>query len=459
MTSVPTISLPAAAPRNGSFAGWLNRFFHFSERGSNLRTEILAGLTTFSTYSYILVVNPLIMKASGMDFGALITATAVVAAIFTVIMGLWTNYPLGMAPGMGGNAYIAVQVCQGMHIPWQAAIGLVFYSGVLFFLMSVTGVREKIIRSFPDGFKKIIAVGIGFFVAFIGLKNAGIIVANAHTMVALGNLATPSVMLPSLGLIMTVVLIYWRVPAALILSILILSVIGLVVPGVLPHTTVTHLPARLIDFPNSMAPVFLQLDLGYFWHHLAQSIPIVLALLFTDIFSALGVLLAVGTRAKLNNEHGDLPKLKQALAADATASMGGALLGTNMPIIYLESAAGVEQGGRTGLVSIVIAICFLLALFLTPIIAAIPSVATAPVLIMIGIFMIQEVAALDMRDLTIAATTLVTILLMILASAGDAIAIGFVTWVLIELFIGKGRTVKPFAYFLAALFVAHYVFS
>jgi AGZA family xanthine/uracil permease-like MFS transporter len=458
MTGLPRSEGMMEVPGTNALVRLLDRFFRFSERGSSFRTEIIAGLTTFSTYSYILIVNPLIMKGAGMDFGAMITATAVVAAVFTVMMGLWTNYPLGMAPGMGGNTFIAVQVCQGMHIPWQAAIGMVFYSGVLFFILSISGFREKMIHSFPDDFKKIIGVGIGLFVAFIGLKEAGLVVANPRTMVALGHVATLAVLLPALGLIMTIVLVYRKVPAALILSILILTVAGLFVPDATSHAKITQMPARLIDWPNSMGKVFLQLDLGYFWKHLAVCIPIVLALLFSDIFSALGVLLAVGARSNLNDEHGNLPKLKQAFSADATAAMGGSLMGTNMPIIYLESTAGVEGGGRTGLVSIVIAICFLLSLFLTPVIAAIPSVATAPVLIMIGIFMLQQIASVNVRDLTVAATALVTLLLMVMASVSDAIALGFTTWVLVEIFTGRWRTIKPFAYFLAALFIAHYIF-
>jgi AGZA family xanthine/uracil permease-like MFS transporter len=434
MTSSPRFESLPKEPGMHPFVQFLDRFFHFTERGSSFRTEILAGLTTFSTYSYILIVNPLIMKGAGMDFATMITTTAVVAAVFTVMMGLWTNYPLGMAPGMGGNTFIAVQVCQGMHIAWQAAIGMVFYSGVLFFILSVSGFREKMIRAFPEPFKKIIGVGIGLFIAYIGLKSAGLVIPNPRTMTALGNLSTPSVLLPTLGILLTIVLIYRKVPAALILSIIILTVIGLFVPGTLPHTTVTHMPTRILDWPTSMGKVFLQLDFGYFWKHLGVSIPIVLALLFTDIFSALGVLLAVGSRAKLNDEHGNLPKMKQALS-------------------------GVEQGGRTGLVSVVISICFLLALFISPLIAAIPAVATAPVLIMIGIFMIQQIAEVDIRDLTISSTALVTLLLMVMASVSDAIALGFTTWVLIELLTGHWKRVQPFAYFLAALFIAHYIFT
>jgi adenine/guanine/hypoxanthine permease len=436
----------------------LDGYFHFTERGSSLQTEILAGLTTFSTYSYILVVNPLIMRSAGMDFGAMITITALVAAIFTVIMGLRTNYPLAMAPGMGGNAYIAIQVCQGMHVPWQAAIGLIFYAGVLFFLISVTGIRQKIIESFPSSFKKIISVGIGFFVAFIGLKNAGILVGNPKTIVSLGHFTTPGVMLAFLGIILLLVMVLKKVPGAMVLSIFIVTIIGLFLPSETPGVHLTTMPTHFFDWPNSIAPVFLQLDLGYFWTHLAQSIPIVLALVFSDLFSAMAVLVAVGNRAHLNDENGNLPKLKEALSADAASSMGAALMGSNMPIIYLESAAGVEQGGRTGLVSVVIAICFLLALFMSPVIAAVPGLATTPALVVIGIFMMQLLAEIDLTDLTVAATALVAVMLMCLASVGDGLAIGFLTWVSLKVFTGKAYTISPMGYGLCALFAVHFLF-
>lgn len=456
MTQQPRIQSPQIES-NGLIRA-LDRFFHFTERGSNLRTEIVAGLTTFSTYSYILVVNPLIMAAAGMDHGAMITVTAIVAALFTVIMGLRTNYPLAMAPGMGGNAFIAYQVCLGMHIPWQAALGIIFYAGVLFFLISVTGVRQKIIESFPPAFKQIISVGIGFFVALIGLKSAGIIVSNPKTLVSLGHFTSPSVVLAFIGTIFLLMLLLRKVPGAMLISIIVLTVAGLFLPGTTPGTTITKLPASVFSWPNSMSSLVLALDLRYFWQHIAQCIPIVLALVFSDLFSAMAVLVAVGNRAHLNDENGNLPKLREALSADAGAAMGGALLGSNMPIIYLESTAGVEQGGRTGLVSIVIAICFLIALFVTPLIAAAPALATTPALVAIGIFMMQVLAEVDLADFTIAATALVTVLLMSLASVGDGLALGFLLWVALTVFMGKARTVSPVAYVLCLLFLAHFIF-
>jgi AGZA family xanthine/uracil permease-like MFS transporter len=435
----------------------LDHYFQFSQRGSNLRTEILAGITTFGTLSYVLVVHPLILSAAGMDRGALITVTALAAAIFTVIMGLRTNYPLAMAPGMGVNAFVAVQVCQGMHIPWQAALGMVFYSGILFMLVSVTGIRRKIIDSFPASFKKTVGAGIGFYIAFLGLKNAGMVVANPRAIVSMGDWTSPTVVLGFAGILLAVILVLRKVPGALIVSILVLSVAGLFLPGVAPHSKITALPHAVVSWPNSIAPVFLKLDLAYFWLHLGQSIPIVFALFFGDLFSAMAVLLAIGGAAHLNDKDGNLPRLKQALSADAAAASGGALLGTTTTIIYIESAAGVEQGGRTGLTSISCAVCFLAALILTPLIAVIPSVATTPALVMVGIFMIQELSELDLKDGIVAATALVTILLTLFASVSDGLVLGFITNIVLLTAVGKHREVKPIAYVLVVLFLLHYL--
>ncbi len=445
------------APPDSRLARAADRLFHFSSRGSTFSREILAGLTTFSTMSYVLVVHPLVLSAAGMDRGALITATAVIAALFSVIMGLRTNYPLAMAPGMGVNAYVAVQVCGAMHIPWQAALGMVFYTGLLFLAISLTGIRQRIIEAFPAPFKKIVGAGIGLFIAFLGLKNAGIIVANPRSLVGLGSMSSPPVLLGLAGLILTIVLVIRKVPGALILSILAASIAGLFLPGANGHAHITDWPGHLFSRPNSMAPVAFRLDLRYPWHHPSQSIPIILALLFTDLFSAMAVLFGVGARAHLTDAEGNLPRLKQALSADAFAASGGALLGSTTAIIYLESAAGVEQGGRTGLVSLSVAACFLLALFITPVLAVIPAVATTSALVMIGIYMMAGLADLDLRDITLASCTLITLLLMTMASISDGLAIGFMVYVVTLAATGRIRTVTPVGWALVALFLAHYL--
>jgi AGZA family xanthine/uracil permease-like MFS transporter len=446
--------VPRTNPQ-GSSTG-LDRFFHYHDRGSTFWTEILGGLATFSTLSYVLVVHPLILSEAGMDRGALISVTALAAAIFSVVMGLRTNYPLAMAPGMGVNAYIAVQVCQGMHIPWPAAIGMVFYSGLLFLLVSATGIRRKLIESFPGSFKKTVGAGIGLFIAFIGLKNAGIIVADPHSIAALGNFSSARVLLGFGGILATVILVNRGVRGALIISIVLITVIGMFLPGV-AGAKITPVPHHFFDWPNSISPLFLKLDLLYPLRHPGQSIPIILALLFADLFSAMATLMAIAARAHLNDEEGNLPKLREALSADAAAASGGALLGTTTTVIYLESAAGVEQGARTGLTSIVVAACFLAALFLNPLIAIVPPVATTPALVMIGIFMMEGFVDLDLRNGIVAATALVTVMLTLLGSASDGLALGFITNILLLAALGQAREVKPLAYVLAGILLLHYI--
>jgi AGZA family xanthine/uracil permease-like MFS transporter len=407
--------------------------------------------------SYVLVVNPLVLSGAGMDRGSLITATAVVAAVFCAVMGLRTNYPLAMAPGMGTNAYIAVQVCQGMHIPWPAALGLVFYAGILFLIVSVTGLRRSIIGAFPDYFKKAAGAGIGLFIAFVGLKNAGIVAANPRSIVGLGHIASPTVLLAMVGIIIAIALVRKKIPGALMWSILTVTAVGIFLPGEMGRPRITPVPPHVFSWPNSITPVAFKLDLGWFWHHLGQSIPIVIALFFTDIFSAMAVLFAIGERAHLNDADGNLPKLRQALSADALAASGAAVLGSTTAIIYLESGAGVEQGGRTGLVSLTVGACFLLSLFFTPIIFIIPTVATTPALVVIGAFMLQGLADIDLRNTLIGATALVTVLLMTLTSISDGLALGFIVSVGVLALSNNVKAIKPVAWVLVVLFLLHYL--
>jgi adenine/guanine/hypoxanthine permease len=435
----------------------LDQRFHYSERGSTFWTEVLGGVTTFSTLSYVLVVHPMILSEAGIDRGALITVTALAAAIFSIFIGLLTNYPLAMAPGMGVNAYIAVQVCQGMHIPWQAALGMIFYSGLLFLVIAVTGIRQKIIDSFPPSFKRTVGAGIGLFIAFIGLKNAGIVVSNPHSIVSLGHFSSPIVVLGFAGIVFTIVLVNRGVRGALVLSILALTLIAMFLPGSTPGTKLAALPQQVFGWPHSIAPTFLKLDLLYPFQHPVQCIPIVFTILFADLFSAMGVLMAIGIRANLNDESGNLPKLREALSADAVACSGGALLGTTTTVIYLESAAGVEQGSRTGLTSIVVATCCLLALFFSPVITIVPPVATTPSLVMIGILMMKGFADIDLHDGVVAATALITTMLTLLASVSDGVALGFITNIVLLAALGRWREVKPLAYALAGILLLHYV--
>jgi AGZA family xanthine/uracil permease-like MFS transporter len=297
------------------------------------------------------------------------------------------------------------------------------------------------------------------FIAFLGLKNAGIVIANPRALVGLGNFTSATALLGFFGIALAMVFVKRRIPGALVLSIATLTLIGLFLPGASGHAHITELPKHLFSAPNSIMPVAFKLDLGYVWHHPSQSIPIVLALLFTDLFSAMAVLFAVGYRANLVDAAGNLPKLRQALSADAFAASAGSILGSTTAIIYLESAAGVEQGGRTGLTSISAAFCFLAALFITPVIAIIPAVATTPALVMVGVFMLQALADIDLTDITVASVALITLLLMTLTSVSDGLALGFIVNIAVLTATGQRKTVKPVAWILVLLFLVHYLFN
>ena len=288
------------------------------------------------------------------------------------------------------------------------------------------------------------------------MRNGGLIIGAPGGLVGLGKLTSPLCMMAFFGIIFTAIAIVRKIPGALILSIIVLTIAGLFIPGDAPNSTITAWPTRLLDKPNSMLPLMGQLDFGYFWHHPVQSIGVVLAIFFGDLFSAIACLLAIGKMANLNDEHGNLPKLQKALTADSTAAIGAAFLGSNTPIIYIESAAGVEQGGRTGLVSLVVAACYLLALFFTPLIAIVPGVATTPALVIIGVFAAQSLADLDLRDVVVAATAVVTILIMTLGSSADGLALGFVVCSVMSLLVGRADKLTFAAYVLLVIFLLNY---
>ena len=437
----------------------LTRFFRLEQHGTTVRRELVAGLTTFAAMAYILAVNPAILSQTGMDKGALITATALASALMTVVMALATNYPIALAPGMGLNAFFTFGICLGSKMPWQAALGLVFYSGVAFLILTLTGVRRKLIDAIPHELKLAITCGIGLFIAFIGLKGAGVISANPATLVSLGDIRQPGPLMALGGIIVAAVLIWRKVPGAIILTVLGLSVLGLFLKTSGPDAApVTPMPASLVSAPASLAPTFLQLDLAYFWQHWRVCLPLLLALLFVDLFDNMGTLIGVCQRAGLLDKQGNLPKIGRALTADATAAMVGSTLGTSTVTSYIESAAGVEAGGRTGLTAITTAGCFLLALFLSPLIAVIPAAATAPALVIVGVFMMQSVAELDLKDFAKAVPAVITMLAMPLTfSIAEGIAIGFVVHVFFMLGIGRGKEVKPLSWVLGLLFLAHLI--
>lgn len=437
---------------------FIDKFFRLSEHGTNVRQEVTGGLTTFAAMAYVLAVNPLILKNAGMDFGALITATALSAALMTIVMALMTNYPLALAPGMGLNAFFAFSVCIGMKIPWQAALGLVFYGGLLFLILSLTGIRQKLVEAIPMDIKLAITCGIGIFIAFIGLKSAGIVVANPATLVTIGDFRSALPWLCILGVILTATLVVKNVRGAVIISILVITILGLLITGPDGRKVTTF--QGVFSLPNSLAPSFAHLDLGYLWKNFGHAFPLVLGFLFVDLFDNMGTLIGVCNRAGLLDKSGNLPKIGQAFTADSCAAMAGAVLGTSTVTSYVESAAGVEAGARTGLSSIVVAILFLLSLFLTPVIMAIPAVATAPALIIVGIFMTQGILEIDLADFAKAVPAFVTIVTMPLTfSISEGIALGFLVYVVLQIALGKAKEIKPLAWVLGLLFIAHYVFQ
>ena len=452
----------------------LERVFSLKAHGSTPVREVIAGLTTFAAMAYILAVNPLILSQTGIDKGALVTATAIASAVMTIVMAFATNYPIALAPGMGLNAFFTYTICLAKGIPWQAALGFVFYSGLIFLVLTVSRLRQRIVEAIPLELKLAITTGIGFFIALIGLENGGLIVLNldvvpkngaplvveASPYLTLGDLGTPAPWLVIIGIILTGILVARRLPGSIVLVILLLTVVGLFIPAADGHGTITKPPGAIFNLPSSLAPSFLKLDLGYFWQHLLTAVPLVLSVLFVDLFDNMGTLIGVSKRAGLLDDKGNLPKVGRAFMADACAAMFGSTLGTSTVTSYIESAAGVEAGGRTGLTSIVTAICFLLALFLTPLILIIPAVATAPALVVVGAFMMQGLAELDLRDFSKAAPAFITIVMMPFAfSISEGIAFGILTYVGIKLGTGKAKEVGVLTYILAVLFLAYFLFE
>lgn len=408
----------------------LERLFQLHRHGTDARTEVLAGFTTFLTGAYIIFVHPDILAQAGMDRGALVTVTCLAAALATLLMGLWANAPLMMAPGMGLNAFFTYTLVIGQGVPWQTALGVVFVSGVFFLILTLLGIRERLVKAIPLSLRLAAAVGIGLFIAFIGLQNLGLIVRSEAVLVQLGAF-TPAAVLGLCGLLAAVILEARRIRGAILLAILGTSVAGMAF-GLTPA------PEGVVSLPPSPGPLLLQLDiLGALKISLWASI---LSFMFVDLFDSLGTLLAVCREAGMVNEKGEIPGLPRMLTVDAFSTLGGALLGTSTTTAYIESAAGVSDGGRTGFTAVVTALLFLAALFFTPLIAAVPPFATSPALIIIGIFMMRGIGQIDFYDFEEAAPAFLTFLLMPLTfSIATGLAFGFISYVLIKLLLGKIR--------------------
>jgi len=432
----------------------LQRLFQLDRNRTTPGREFQAGLTTFAAMAYILAVNPAILANAGMDKGALVTVTALTAALSTAIMAFLTNYPIALAPGMGINAFFTFTIVLGKGLPWSEALGMVFVNGLIFLALSLTGVREKIIAAIPHALKIAVTCGIGLFIAFIGLKNGGVIVANPATFVGAGDFASGPVALCLAGVFLTIILVARGVPGAIVISIAIITLIGLFVPAT-SGSKVTQLPSALIAAPHSPAPVFLKLTFNFLtsWAAFTVALPLILTLLLVDMFDNIGTLIGVTKRAGLLAPDGTLPKAGRALLADSLATIASALFGTSTVVSYIESASGVEAGGRTGLTSLTTAGFFLLALFFTPLILIVPAAATAPALVVVGIFMMQSVIEIDMTDFKIAAPAVLTIFAIPLTfSIAEGIGLGLIAAAVLAIGLGKAKMLTSLGYFIAGIF-------
>jgi AGZA family xanthine/uracil permease-like MFS transporter len=432
----------------------LGRLFKLKEHGTSVGREIQAGLTTFAAMAYILAVNPGILEHAGMDKGALVTVTALSAAAATTLMALLTNYPLALAPGMGINAFFAFTICLGFKVPWQQALGMVFVNGAMFLALSVTGVRERIIAAIPPSLKVAITCGIGLFIAFIGLRNGGVIVGDPVTYVTHGDFSSAPVALCLAGIGLTAILVARRVTGAIVIGIAVVTIAGLFVPaggGVM----VTATPAAIFSAPHSAAPVFLKLNFAFLrsWTAFHHALPIILTLLLVDMFDNIGTLIGVAKRAGYLDAQGRLPRAGRALVADSCATLISALLGTSTVVSYIESAAGVEAGGRTGLTSLTTAALMLLALFFTPLLLIVPAAATAPALVIVGVFMMQSIREVDMTDFKQAVPAVLTIIgIPLTFSIAAGIGLGLIGAAVLALGTGGARKFPLYGYVIAAIF-------
>lgn len=432
----------------------LNRLFKLEQNHTTVGRELQAGLTTFAAMAYILAVNPAILANTGMDKGALVTVTALTAALATALMALLTNYPIALAPGMGINAFFTFTIVLGKGVPWSEALGMVMVNGVIFLLLSVTGIREKIIEAIPHGLKMAVTCGIGLFIAFIGLKNGGVIVANPATFVSHGDFASGPTALCLFGIVLTALLVARRVPGAIVISMAVVTLLGLVVSAG-GGKMVTQLPEKLVAWPASPAPVFLKLTFGFLGSSNAflLALPLILTLLLVDLFDNIGTLIGVTKRAGFLQPDGTLPRAGRALLADSTATILSALFGTSTVVSYIESASGVEAGGRTGLTSLTTAGLMLLALCFTPLLLIIPAAATAPALVIVGVFMMQSVVEIDMADFRAALPAVLTLLAIPLTfSIAEGIGLGLIAAAVLALGLGEPRRMTVLGYVLAALF-------
>lgn len=418
----------------------MEKFFKFKQYNTTAKQEIIAGITTFLTMAYIVFVNPVMLSATGMEKGALITATCLSAAIGTGLTGLWVNAPFAMAPGMGLNAFFTYTVVMGQGATWQEALGVVFLSGVVFVILTVTGVRKALIEAIPTEMRLAVGAGIGLFIAFLGMQTMGLIVANPATLVGLGQFTTP-VILGVIGFTVMAFLEVKRMKGGILLGIVVTTILGIILGEI-------SVPTAIVSMPPSVMPVAFKLDImGALRPALLGSI---FSFVFVDLFDSLGTLLACANEAGLIDKNGKVDKIDKILEVDAASTMIGSVLGTSTVTTFVESASGIAAGGRTGLTAVTTAVLFILTLFFSPIIGVVPGFATAPALIVVGVFMFKNLLDIDLRNLETAIPCFLTIIMMPLAySISIGIAFGFISYVAIKIFVGKANTVKPILWVVA----------
>ena len=439
----------------------LEKLFHLKENKTSVRTELIAGLTTFLAMAYILGVNPSVLGDAGMDVSSVFLVTALSAAVASVIMGLLANYPVALAAGMGVNALFAYTVCGQMGYSWSAALAGVFISGVIFILISVTGVRKMIINAIPVQMKLAIGAGIGFFIAFVGLKNAGIVVANESTFVAIGNFSDPTVLLALFGILITLLLVIRKVPAAVFVGMVITALIGIVAGTVFHIEGMPSLPDGSFittNFHMEGAGAFMN-GFGELFADPAKSLVMIFSFLFVDFFDTAGTLVAIGSKIGLvNPQTGELKNAERALLADAIGTVFGAAVGTSTVTSFVESSSGVGVGGRTGLTAVTTGVLFLLSILISPLIlSAVTNAVTAPALVVVGVMMAQQLKSIDWEDMMIAAAAFVTIIVMVLGySISNGIAFGFIVYTIGMIGAGKTKDIHPTVWVLDVIFLIYF---
>ncbi len=438
--------------------GFLEKHFKLQENGTTIKTEVMAGVITFMTMAYILIVNPSILSSTGMDSGAVLTATAISAAIATVCMAFFANYPFVLAPGMGLNAYFAYTVVLKNGYSWETALAAVFVEGIIFILLSAANVREAIFNSIPLNLKKAISVGVGFYIAFIGMQNAGIIVDESSTLVTLGSITNPSAYLAIIGTFITLFLVIKNVRGAVLYGIVITYVLGIIcqLTGLyvvdVENGVYSILPSGIISAPPSIAPVFGKMDFSNIFS--LDFVVVVCSFLFVDIFDTLGTIIGVSSKAGMLDKDNKLPRIKGALLADAVGTTAGAVLGTSTVTTFVESSTGAAAGGRTGLTALTAAALFLLSLVFSPVITAIPSFATTPALIVVGLFMVEQVTDINFKDYTEGLPAFMAILMMVVAySISEGLVFSVISYVVLKFVSGRKNELNPVIVIIAVLFL------